>query len=58
MLEPGQTGLDERVAAQAENVTTVRKESLQEARKQTRTQSNATVSELIRMVSLALTLEK
>jgi mRNA-degrading endonuclease toxin of MazEF toxin-antitoxin module len=58
ILEPAQTGLDERTVAQAENVTTVRKEALQEPHRSTRTQSSSAVSKLIGMVNMALTLER
>lgn len=53
-LEPGETGLNERVIAKPEDVSTVRKDALQEPRQQTRIQSGSTVSELIRMLNLAL----
>ena len=54
ILEPGETGLNERTIAKAEDITTVRKDSLQEPRQQTRTLGNVVIQELLGMVNLAL----
>ena len=54
VLEPGQTGLRERQMARAEDVTTIRKTSLDAARERLRTLSSTQICELARKVQLAM----
>ena len=53
-LEPGETGLAEASEAQAENITTVRKESLVPSRSRLRTLSASRLREIARGVVLAM----
>lgn len=53
-LEPGETGLSERMVAKAEDVTVIRKESLRPPRKQLRTLSNLQICKLSKMVVIAM----
>jgi len=53
-LEPGQTGLRERVAARAEDVTVVRKSEIEPARERLRPLSSHLICELSRRVALAM----
>ncbi len=57
MLEPGETGLAERVIARAEDVTVIRKESLRPPREQLRNLSNLQICKLSRMVAIAMSCE-
>ena len=54
VLEPGQTGLRERQMARAEDVTTIRKTSLDAARERLRTLSSSQICDLARKVELAM----
>jgi len=54
VLEPGQTGLRERVVARAEDITVVRKVALAPARERLRILSSHQVCELARKVELAM----
>jgi mRNA-degrading endonuclease toxin of MazEF toxin-antitoxin module len=54
VLEPGETGLSERMIARAEDVSTVRKDSLIEPRERTRVLGGAKIKELHRMITVAL----
>lgn len=54
VLEPGQTGLRERAVARAEDVTVIRKTSLETPRERLRTLSSYQVCELARKVQLAM----
>ncbi len=54
VLEPGQTGLRERQMARAEDVTVIRKTSLDVARERLRTLSSSQICELARKVELAM----
>jgi len=54
VLEPGQTGLRERVVAKAEDVSPVWKAQLDPSRDRLRTLSSHQVCELARMVGLAM----
>jgi len=54
VLEPGQTGLRERVVARAEDITTVRKGSVDPAHERLRTLTSYQVCELARRVNLAM----
>ncbi len=54
VLEPGQTGLRERQMARAEDVTVIRKTSLDAARERLRTLSSSQICELGRKVELAM----
>ena len=54
VLEPGETGLTERCSVQAENITTVRKESLYEPRQRLRALSNARIHEIAEKVKIAM----
>ncbi|HYU47872.1 MAG TPA: type II toxin-antitoxin system PemK/MazF family toxin [Terriglobales bacterium] len=54
VLEPGQTGLRERVVARAEDITTVRKLSVDSSRERLRILSSHQVCELARKVELAM----
>lgn len=53
-FEPGETGLNERMIARPEDITTVRKGALQEPRVQTRTLSNTIINKLLGLVNIAL----
>ena len=53
-LEPGETGLSETSEAQAENITTVRKESLAPSRSRLGTVSPARLRQIARCVVLAM----
>jgi mRNA-degrading endonuclease toxin of MazEF toxin-antitoxin module len=53
-LAPGETGLSEPSWAQAEGISTVRKESLQAPRQQTRRLSELTLSKIARGVVMAM----
>jgi len=53
-LEPGETGLGERAVATAENITVVRKETLEAPRYPLRTLSNAQVCTLAQLVAIAM----
>jgi mRNA-degrading endonuclease toxin of MazEF toxin-antitoxin module len=54
LLEPGQTGLRERVVAKAEDVSVVWKRELDAARERLRTLSSTQICELARKVELAM----
>jgi len=54
VLEPGQTGLRERVVAKGEDVSAVGKAHLDTSRERLRTLSSHQVCELARMVGLAM----
>ncbi len=54
VLEPGQTGLRERVVAKAEDVSAVWKTELDAARERLRTLSSTQICELARKVELAM----
>ena len=54
VLEPGQTGLRERVVARAEDITTVRKVSLDSAHERLRALTSHQVCELAQKVKLAM----
>ena len=54
VLEPGQTGLRERQLARAEDVTVIRKTSLNPPRERLRTLTSHQVCELARMVEVAM----
>ncbi len=54
VLEPGQTGLRERVVARAENISAVWKVELDPARERLRTLTSYQVCELARKVELAM----
>ena len=54
LLEPGETGLRERQIARAEDVTVVRRSSLEPARECLRTLSSSQICELARKVELAM----
>ena len=54
ILEPGETGLAERCSAQAENITTIRKESLIEPNQRLRALSNARIHEIADKVKIAM----
>jgi mRNA-degrading endonuclease toxin of MazEF toxin-antitoxin module len=54
VFEPGQTGLWERQIARAEDVTVVRKSTLEPARERLRTLSSNQVCDLARKVELAM----
>jgi mRNA-degrading endonuclease toxin of MazEF toxin-antitoxin module len=54
VLEPGQTGLRERVVAKAEDVSVVWKGELEAARERLRRLSSSQVCELARKVELAM----
>ena len=54
MLEPGQTGLMERQIARAEDLTVIRKSTLQPARERLRMISSYQICELARKVGLAM----
>jgi len=53
-LEPGETGLRERVIARAEDVAVIRKMSLRPAREPLRNLSNLQICKLSRMVAIAM----
>jgi mRNA interferase MazF len=53
-LEPGETGLDERMVAQAENISVIRKECLEPPRRQLRSLSNLQICKLAQMVAIAM----
>jgi mRNA-degrading endonuclease toxin of MazEF toxin-antitoxin module len=54
VLEPGQTGLRERQMARAEDLTVIRKTSLDASRERLRTLSSSQICELARKVGLAM----
>jgi mRNA-degrading endonuclease toxin of MazEF toxin-antitoxin module len=54
VLEPAQTGLRERSVAKAEDVTTIRKTSLDSARERLRTLSSTQICDLAKKVELAM----
>jgi mRNA-degrading endonuclease toxin of MazEF toxin-antitoxin module len=54
VLEPGETGLGERVVARAEDVTVIRKITVNPPRERLRTLSSHQVCELARKVELAM----
>ena len=54
VLEPGQTGLRERVVARAEDLTVVRKLSLEPARERLRTLSSFQICDLAHRVEVAM----
>lgn len=54
LLEPGETGLRERQIARAEDVTVVRKSTIEPARERLRTLSSTRICELARKVELAM----
>jgi mRNA-degrading endonuclease toxin of MazEF toxin-antitoxin module len=54
VLEPGQTGLRERQMARAEDVTVIRKTSLDVTREKLRTLSSSQICDLARKVELAM----
>jgi mRNA-degrading endonuclease toxin of MazEF toxin-antitoxin module len=58
VLEPGQTGLRERVVARAEDITTVRKVSVDPAHERLRVLTSYQVCELAQKVKLAMECEK
>ena len=53
-LEPGETGLDERMVAKAEDISVIRKESLEVPRRQLRSLSNLQICKLAQMVAIAM----
>ena len=53
-LEPGETGLNERVIAKAEDISVVRKTSLEPARQRLRNLSSGQIRTLADMVCLAM----
>ena len=53
-LEPGETGLWERMIAKAEDITVIRKESLRPPREQLRSLSNLQICKLAKMVAIAM----
>lgn len=53
-LEPGESGLGERMVAKAEDVSVIRKESLEPARQQLRNLSNLQICKLAQMVAIAM----
>jgi mRNA-degrading endonuclease toxin of MazEF toxin-antitoxin module len=53
-LEPGETGLNERMVAKAEDITVVRKQSLEPARERLRMLSNLQICKLAQMVAKAM----
>lgn len=54
LLESGETGLRERQIARAEDITVVRKSTLEPARERLRTLSSTQICELARKVELAM----
>jgi hypothetical protein len=54
ILEPGQTGLRERVVAKAEDITVIRKVTLVPSRERLRTMSSFQVCELASRVRIAI----
>ena len=54
ILEPGETGLGERCVAQAENVTTVRKEALNEPKQRLRNLSHSRICEIADKIKIAM----
>jgi len=53
-LEPGETGLTERMIAKAEDVTVIRKDSLRPPRERLRNLSNLQICRLSKMIAIAM----
>ena len=53
-LEPGETGLSERMIARAEDVTVIRKESLRPSRERLRSLSNLQICRFSKMIAIAM----
>lgn len=54
ILQPGETGLRETCAVQAENITTVRKDSLSEPRERLRNLSDSRICEIAEKAKIAM----